>query len=131
MDASCASLIAPGLIDSPLKLQLFLLFYRHPRLCGEARRLTDWLHESPWAIEEALEALAAIGLIARVEQQERTLYRLELNTALWPRLDRLVICYDDPLRREDVYRLVREADRERQFRVQSATAEQAAPYVVW
>jgi hypothetical protein len=131
MDAICKGLIVPGLVDSPLKLQLLLLFYRHPRLCGEARRLTDWLHESPWEIEAALDALAMAGLIARIEQPGRTLYRLELNTTLWPRLDRLAICYDDPLRRDDIYRRVRMADRERQFRTLAATVEQAEPYAVW
>jgi hypothetical protein len=130
MEASCKNLIAPGLVDSPLKLQLLLLFYRHPRLCGEARYLTDWLHESPWEIEEALEALAKTGLIARIEQQGRILYRLELHTALWPRLDRLAICFDDPLRRDEIYRLVREADRERQFRAWAAAAQQAGSYAV-
>jgi hypothetical protein len=131
MDASCKSLIVQGLVDSPLKLQLLLLFYRHPRLCSEARRLIDWLHESPWAIEAALEALAMAGLIARSEEQGRIKYRLELNTALGQRLDRLAICYDDPLRRDEIYMLVREADRERVFRAWTVAVEQAEPYAVW
>jgi hypothetical protein len=36
-------LLAPGLIDSALKLQLLLLFCRHPRLCGEMWSLSEWL----------------------------------------------------------------------------------------
>ncbi len=115
----------------PLKLQLLLLFYRHPRLCGEARYLTDWLHESPWAIEEALEALVEIGLIARVEQQGHSLYRLEQHTALWRRLDRLAICYDDPFRRDEIYELVHVADRERRFRASAAAAQQTESHLVW
>src|SRR3954469_5454637 len=130
MDTSCKNLIVAGLIDSPLKLQLLLLFHRHPHLSGEARRLNDWLHESPWAIEEALDALAMNGFIARSEQQGCTLYRLELNTALWPQLDLLVSCYDDPLRRDDIYMLVHEVDRERRFRAWIA-AEQDGPRAVW
>lgn len=130
MEASCKNLIVPGLIDSPLKLQLLLLFYRHPRLCGEAHYLNDWLHESPWEIEEALEALAKTGLLARIDQQGRIFYRLELHTALWPRLDRLAICYDDPLRREEIYSLVREANRERLFRAWAAAAPQMGSYAV-
>jgi hypothetical protein len=130
MDASCKRLIVPGLVDSPLKLQLLLLFYRHPRLCGEARCLNDWLHESPWAIEEALDALAETDLLDRIEQHGRVLYCLERNTSLWPWLNALARCYDDPLRRDDVYALVREADRERQFRAWVAAVEQSAPDVV-
>ena len=130
MDASCADLIVPGLIDSPLKLQLFLVFYRHPQLCGEARCLTEWLHESPWEIDEALSELAAAGLIARIERQGRVCYRLEPDTALWPRLKRLVTCYDDPLQRDEIYALVRAADREQQFRA-LAVGEHEGSYVVW
>jgi hypothetical protein len=131
MDAICKSLIVPGLVDSLLKLHVLLMFYRHPRLCGEARCLNNWLHASPWAIEEALDVLAGTGLLARIEQPGRTLYRLELNTALWPRLDRLASCYDDPLRRDEIYALVREADRERQFRAWTAAVEQQTVYAVW
>jgi hypothetical protein len=35
----------------------------------------------------------------------------------------LVVCYEDPLRRDSIYELVRQAYRERQFR-----ASLAAPY---
>ena len=131
MSTSCKSLIVPGLIDSPLKLQLVLLFYRHPRLCGEARRLTDWLRESPWAIEEALDALVGTNLLARIEPQGRILYRLEPDIALLAQLEWLVICYDDPLQRDEIYALVREADRERQFRADIAEAEQQMLQAVW
>jgi len=131
MDASCKSLLVPGLIDSPLKLQLACLFHRHPHLCDEARCLTDWLRESPWALEEALEALAGAGLLARIEQQGRTLYRLELNVEFRPQVDRLVICYDDPLQRDEIYALVRKADRERQFCAEIAEAEQQTLQAVW
>ena len=131
MDASCKRLIVPGLVDSPLKLQLLLLFYRHPRLCGEAHCLNDWLHESPWAIEEALDALAATDLLDRIERHGRIVYCLVQNTSLWPWLDALVLCYDDPLRRDQVYSLVREADRERQFRAWAAAVHQPAYEVVW
>ena len=131
MDANCKRLIRPGLIDTPLKLQLLLLFYRHPRLCGEARRLNDWLHESPWAIEEALDALAETDLLDRIDQHGRVLFCLEFNTPLWPGLQALAHCYDEPLRRDEVYALVREADRERQFHACVETTDHWAISVVW
>ncbi|HET9221942.1 MAG TPA: hypothetical protein VFO07_05525 [Roseiflexaceae bacterium] len=131
MDASCKRLIVPGLVDSPLKLQLLLMFYRHPRLCGEAGCLNDWLHASPWAIEEALDALAETDLLVRIEQHGRILYRLEQNTWLSPWLHALAHCYDDPLRRDQVYTLVREADRERQFRAWVVAVQQPTFEAVW
>src|SRR5215470_15065734 len=102
MDASCEHLIVPGLIDSPLKLQLVLLFCRHPHLRSDAGCLTNWLRESPWALEEALDALARAGILAHIEQLGRTLYHLELSTDTWPQLARLALCYDDPLQRDEI-----------------------------
>src|SRR6185295_9503404 len=98
MNATCKMLIAPGLIDSWLKLQLLLLFQRQPHLCGEARHLTDWFRESPWAIAEALDALVEAAFLDRVEQQACTLYRLEASVENRMRLDCLALEYDDPFR---------------------------------
>ena len=116
MERSCTILIVPGLVDSPLKLHLLLLFYRNPRLSSTAGSLSDWLRECPWGIEAAVEALADAGLLARVVQRGRLQYRLEPSGEWWTLLECLATCYDDPLRRDDVYMQVHAADRERQFR---------------
>ena len=116
METSCTNVIAPGLVDSPLKLHLLLLFYRNPRLSSTAERLSEWLRECPWGIEAAVEALADAGFLARVAQRGRLQYRLEPSGEWWTLLERLATYYDDPLRRDDVYVRVRAADRERQFR---------------
>jgi hypothetical protein len=128
MDASCEHLIVPGLIDSPLKLQLVLLFCRHPHLYGDAGCLTDWLRESPWAIEEALDELARADILAHIEQAGRTLYYVEPSMGIGPRLAWLAMCYDDPLQRDEIHALVHETDRERQFRACMAETEQQ---LVW
>jgi hypothetical protein len=51
------------------------------------------------------------------------MYFLQLNAAHWPWLDALATCYDDPLRRDDVYARVREANREREFRAWARAVE--------
>ncbi len=116
METSCTVLIVPGLVDSPLKLHLLLLFYRNPRLSSTAGGLSEWLRECPWGIEAAVEALADAGFLARVAQRGRIQYRLEPSREWWTLLERLATYYDDPLRRDDVYAQVRAVDRERQFR---------------
>ena len=116
METSCTHLIAPGLVDSPLKLHLLLLFYRDPRLSSTAGSLSEWLRECPWVIEAAAEALADAGFLARVAQRGCIQYRLEPSRERWTLLECLATCYDDPLRRDDVYVRVHAADRERQFR---------------
>ena len=116
METTCSKLLTPGLIDAPLKLQLMLLFHSHAHYCGDAWSLSEWLRESPWAIEESLEALAEAGFLGRVETDSRPRYRLEPSLEHWDTLEGLVACYEDPLRRDRIYELVRLADRERQFR---------------
>ena len=119
-------LLTPGMIDAPLKLQLLLLFYRHPRYCGDIRSLSEWLREGPWAVKESLEALSEAGLLGCVEASGSTCYRLEPSVEHWDTLQQLVSCYDDPLRRDGVYELLRQADRERQVRASMATPYERA-----
>jgi hypothetical protein len=116
MERTCTKLIGPGMIDTPLKLQLVLLFCRNPSWSGAPERVSEWLHESPWAVEEALEALFAAGLLERRAPQNVTEFRLNPSSEHWLWLDRLVRCFEDPLERDSVYQAVRNADRERQFR---------------
>jgi hypothetical protein len=119
-------LLTPGMIDAPLKLQLLLLIYRHPRYCGDIRSLSEWLREGPWAVKESLEALFEAGLLGCVETSGSICYRLEPSLEYWDTLQQLVSCYDDPLRRDAVYELLRQADRERQFRASMATPYERA-----
>jgi hypothetical protein len=126
MEKTCKSLLTPGMIDAPLKLQLLLLYYRHPRYCGDSRSLSEWLREEPWAVKESLEALSEAGFLGCVECSGQTSYRLEPSLEHWDTFEQLVICYDDPLRRDQIYELLRQADRERQFRASLATPYERA-----
>jgi len=121
METTCKRLLTPGLIDTPLKLQLLLLFYRNPRYCGDARSLSEWLHEGPWAVKESLDALSESGFLGCVESGSGTAYRLEPSLEHWGTLEQLVTYYDDPLRRDQIYELLHQADHERQFRASLAT----------
>jgi hypothetical protein len=116
MKMSYHGLLAPSRIDSALKLHLLLLFYRHPRLCGEMRSLSEWLHEAPWDVEATLEALAELGILARIEDGEHIQYRLEPSFEHWLMLERLVTDYDDPQLCDQIHALIRAADQERRFR---------------
>jgi hypothetical protein len=128
METSCKSLITPGLIDSALKLQLILLFHRHPHYCGDSWTVSEWLRDNPWAIEEALEALAEAGFLGRGLASGHTKYQIELSLGHWDAVKKLVACYEDPLRREQIYSLVHLADRERRFRACISTAELEQAY---
>src|SRR5690349_9874481 len=89
MEATCRRLLTPGLIDAPLKLQLLLLFFSHPRYCGDSRSLSEWLHEQPWAVKESLDALSEAGFLGCVEASGCTSYRLEPSLEHWDTLEQL------------------------------------------
>jgi hypothetical protein len=131
MDTSCKQLIAPGFLDSWLKVQLVLLFYRHPHWCGDTQAVSEWLHESPWQIKEALDDLVSAGLLNRINQSGHALYHLEPNFEWWAMLVQFIHCYDDPLRREDIYASVRAADREQKFRALALGAGMAISIGSW
>ena len=117
VERSCTNLIAPGLIDTTLKLQLMLLFYRHPRWDGTVARLSEWLCENPWAVQEAVDGLVEANLLGRAAVRPATPhYQLEQSGDHWAALEQLVRCFDDPLKRDEIYTLVRSADQERLFR---------------
>jgi hypothetical protein len=114
MEQRHSEILRDGLVDSRLKLHVLLLFAQHPQLCSGMQRLHEWLRESPWDLEEALETLADAGFLARVERGERH-YRLKLSPERKILLEQLIIDYDNPLRREAIYILVRRAEQEREF----------------
>jgi hypothetical protein len=116
MKMSYTGLLAPGLIDSALKLHLLLLFSRHPGLCGEMWSLSEWLRETPWDVEAALAALATVGVLVQCEDGEHLQYRLELGLEHWVVLERLVTAYDEPQQRDQIHTLIRAVDQEQRFR---------------
>jgi hypothetical protein len=116
MKMSYNDLLAPGLIDSALKLQILLLFSRNPGLCGEMWSLSEWLREAPWDVEAALAALATVGVLVPIADGEHFQYRLDLGLEHLVLLERLVTAFDDPQQRDQIHTLIRAADQERRFR---------------
>jgi hypothetical protein len=116
MTAEWKRLIAPGLIDSALKLRVLLLFSTRPRLSSGIRHLSEWLCECPWAIEEALDGLVEAGFLAHIDDPGGSHYRLEPRLEHKTPLNQLLSSYDHPLQRDEIYALVRVANEEQRFR---------------
>lgn len=114
MEQRHSEILSAGLVDSRLKLHVVLLFAQHPQLCSGLGRLHDWLRESPWDLEDTLEALADTGFLVRVDRGERH-YRLMLSPERQMLLRQLITEYDNPLQRDMIYALVRRAEQERLF----------------
>jgi hypothetical protein len=108
-------LIAPGLIDSYLKLRLLLVFIRHRQLRGPLASLAQRLPGNPWALEEALDALAEAGLLERARTVGAPEYALASSSEHRMSLAHLALSFDDPHQRDEIYALVHAAEQERRF----------------
>jgi hypothetical protein len=105
-----------GVIDTPLKFRILLVFCRHPGLALDAAQLGGWLRESPWALDEALHALADAGVVQPMAPQRPGWYQLPGDTPAGLAVRRLAWRFDDPLDRERIYARIDAADHERQLR---------------
>lgn len=108
--------LAPGRVDSPPKLQLLLLFHLFPKLCSDARSLSERLHKAPWEMEETLDGLVLEGWLVRKTSAGPCQYALADVPRNLQLLARLASLYDDPFCREQIIKRLHEVDRERQFR---------------
>ena len=124
MEASSEQLIAPGLVDSVLKLRMLLLFSRYPGWCDEPANLSGWLGEDDrWVLDQALESLANAGVLGRIGQQGRSIYHLAPCPERRVLLERLAITYDDPQRRDGVGARVFAAAQARRLQSEAVAAE--------
>jgi hypothetical protein len=116
METTCTRLIGPGLIDSVTKLRVLLVFCRHPQLRMGAAGLGQRLPSDPWALEEALDALAEADILERTSCGGRWEYALQTRPELRAQLVQLAASFDDPQRRDEIYALVRAAEQDRHLR---------------
>ncbi len=110
------TLIAPGLIDSVMKLRVLLVFCRYPQLRGSAPQIRQRLPCDPWMLQEALDGLAEASLLERKRSGGVGEYALSPRSQVRTKLRELAQLFDDPQQREEIYLQVREAEQERRFR---------------
>lgn len=124
MGASSEQLIAPGLVDSALKLRVLLLFSRYPRWCDGTASLSGWLGEDDRCVlDQELESLTNAGFLGRIEQQGRSTYHLAPSPERRVLLERLAITYDDPQRRSGINARVRAVAQARRSQSEAVAAE--------
>jgi hypothetical protein len=94
-------------IDSPIKLQLVLMYYESPRFEGTAQQVAQRIYRDIWSTREALCQLADDGLLSAAGPGEPAYgYRplAEYREAIF----RLAQSYNEPLERDHVQRALRE-----------------------
>ncbi|PDW04930.1 ATP-binding response regulator [Candidatus Viridilinea mediisalina] len=115
LSAACASLIAPGWVDRPLKLHLLLVLYQHPQMRHNTLSLSEWLKEPPWEVQSALGELAEVGLLYRNAEQPHPSFYVAA-TAENSGVAALARAFDDPELRQLLITRVRAAEQERVLR---------------
>ncbi len=95
-------------IDSPIKLQLLLMYYENPRMEGTARQVAQRIYRDIWSTHEALCELAEDGVLTTTGRDGDPIYRYRPRSELVEPIFRLVQSYDEPLERDQVQQILRE-----------------------
>jgi hypothetical protein len=103
-------------IDSPLKLQLVLMFCEHPRLEATATHVAQRAYRDIWSTREALQELAQDGILRNASMDGEPVYQFNPRPEYVETIKRLCRAYNEPMERDDVQRLVREVGSIASFR---------------
>ncbi|ABU58865.1 MULTISPECIES: hypothetical protein [Roseiflexus] len=115
IDQSVRSLLE-GVIDTPLKLQLALMFAERRCLYATAAQVADRIYRDIWSTREALRELAEGGVLSETMTKDGPAYAFCPSGELAEPIRRLVQCYNEPLERDLLYRTLREIAGDASYR---------------
>jgi hypothetical protein len=95
-------------IDSPIKLQLLLMFYENPRMEGTASQIAERIYRDIWSTREALRELAEDGILNTANVVGEVVYRYRPRADCVEPIFRLAQSYNEPLERDQLQRMLRE-----------------------
>lgn len=95
-------------IDTPIKLQLLLLYYENPRLEGSAYQIAGRIYRDIWSTCEALNELATDGILCTTTVSGEAFYRYRPRSEYLDAIARLVQSYNEPMERDHLQRSLRE-----------------------
>ena len=94
-------------IDTPIKLQLLLLYYENPRFEGSAFQMAERIYRDIWSTREALSEMTEDGILFAVGLGE-PVYRYRPRSEYREPIFRLAQSYNEPLERDHLQRALRE-----------------------
>lgn len=115
IDQSVRSLLE-GAIDTPLKLQLVLMFAEHQHLRATAAQVADRIYRDIWSTREALRELAESGVLSETNTPDGPAYAFCPSCELAESIRRLIDCYNEPLERDLIHRTLREIAGDASYR---------------
>lgn len=96
-------------VNSPVKLQLLLLFTENPQLQGTSKQIAQRIYRDIWSTGEALQELSHDGILYEMGVTGEPVYRYLPRADYVEAIRRLCDIYNEPIERDTVQRLVREA----------------------
>jgi hypothetical protein len=103
-------------IDSPVKLQLILMFYENRGMEGTASQFANRIYRDIWSTREALRELAEDGILSVSNIAGEPIYHYHPRAELVDPIFRLVHSYNEPLERDKIQRALREVASYAPFR---------------
>ena len=94
-------------IDTPIKLQLLLLYYENPSFEGTTSQVAERIFRDIWSTSEALSEMTEGGLLSMASVGE-PVYRYRPRPEYREPIYRLAQSYNEPLERDQLQRAVRE-----------------------
>jgi hypothetical protein len=95
-------------IDSPIKLQLLLMYYENPRMEGTPSQIAQRIYRDIWSTREALRDLAEDGILSVSSMGGEPVYRYRPRPEHVEPIFRLAQVYNEPLERDQLQRILRE-----------------------
>jgi hypothetical protein len=111
LDSSLRRLL-DEVINTSTKLAITLLYAGQPRLVATPMEISQRIVRDKWSVEQALHELADDALLV----EEGGLYRYAPSRQLGEAVDRFLLCYDEPLLRQEILRIVDDLDRYAPYR---------------
>lgn len=103
-------------VDSPIKLQLLLLFHENPRLEATAAQIAQRTYRDIWSTCEALRELAEDGVLYAVPGRDEPLYRYRPALDSLEAIRRLMHSYNEPLERDRLLHVLRQIASDAPYR---------------
>jgi hypothetical protein len=102
-------------VDSLIKLQLLLLYYENSLFEGTAAQVAGRTYRDIWSTRESLREMAEDGLLSASASAD-PVYTYRPRPEYREPIFRLVQCYNEPLERDQLQRVLREVARNAPFR---------------
>jgi hypothetical protein len=97
-------------VDTPAKLHLLLIFYEHPTLHTTPAEMAERSCRDIWSVSQALRELAEVGILQVIQTTATSgaAYNYQPHPEFLEPIQRLMLSYDDPIKRTTVRRSIDE-----------------------